>query len=113
MSTLGGMQTDLAGDLTSGRAFDNGCICHSSSEAIVNDLTGRETICQCGVCLLLIKIDHSGSVFNGLFHEIEHLENRWNTFKFTSIVNCTLLYMCGAERFPDELHVTFCMISGT
>lgn len=48
MSTLGGMQTDLAGDLTSGRAFDNGCICHSSSEAIVNDLTGRETICQCG-----------------------------------------------------------------
>ena len=40
---------ETPGDLASGRAFDNGCSCHTSSEAIVNDLYGRETFCHCGV----------------------------------------------------------------
>lgn len=39
----------LAGDLTSGRAFESGCTCHKSSEAVLNDLTGRETVCHCEV----------------------------------------------------------------
>ncbi|XP_063407864.1 phosphatidylinositol 4-kinase beta-like [Mytilus trossulus] len=47
-SNIGDIAMDLSGDLTSGRAFDNGCTCHQSSVAIVNDLTGKETFCNCG-----------------------------------------------------------------
>jgi len=36
------------GDLTSGRAFDNGCACFESCKAAVNDLKGRKTYCTCG-----------------------------------------------------------------
>ena len=45
--------TALVGDLTSGRAFDSGCCCYSKSEAVINDLRGVETICQCDVSLLV------------------------------------------------------------
>ena len=38
-----------AGDLASGRAFDSGCKCMQSSEAVLNNLTGRHTHCQCNV----------------------------------------------------------------
>ena len=34
------------GDLTSGRAFDNGCACFESCKAAVNDLKGRKTYCK-------------------------------------------------------------------
>ena len=36
------------GDLTSGRAFENGCTCFESCKAAVNDLCGRKTHCTCG-----------------------------------------------------------------
>jgi phosphatidylinositol 4-kinase B len=36
------------GDLSSGRAFDNGCICFMSQRGTVNDLLGQETLCSCG-----------------------------------------------------------------
>lgn len=36
------------GDLTSGRAFDNGCSCFTSCKAAVNDLRGKKTHCTCG-----------------------------------------------------------------
>lgn len=36
------------GDLTSGRAFDNGCACFESRVAAVNDLRGERTSCSCG-----------------------------------------------------------------
>jgi hypothetical protein len=36
------------GDLTSGRAFDNGCLCFESCKAAVNDLRGERTTCACG-----------------------------------------------------------------
>lgn len=35
------------GDLSSGRAFDNGCICFESCLGVVNDLRGRRTHCSC------------------------------------------------------------------
>ena len=50
-SNLSHSSTDVTGDLATGRAFDNGCVCHQSSEAIVNDLTGKETVCHCGVSM--------------------------------------------------------------
>lgn len=43
------LQTKLClGDLTSGRAFDNGCICFESVRGTVNDLLGHKTVCMCG-----------------------------------------------------------------
>lgn len=36
------------GDLSTGRAFDNGCLCFESQRGAVNDLLGQETVCSCG-----------------------------------------------------------------
>lgn len=36
------------GDLSSGRAFDNGCVCFESQRGAVNDLLGQRTVCSCG-----------------------------------------------------------------
>lgn len=36
------------GDLSSGRAFDNGCLCFESQRGAVNDLLGQQTVCSCG-----------------------------------------------------------------
>lgn len=36
------------GDLSSGRAFDNGCVCFESVQGTVNDLLGHQTVCICG-----------------------------------------------------------------
>ncbi|KAF7992355.1 hypothetical protein HCN44_001680 [Aphidius gifuensis] len=35
------------GDLSSGRAFDNGCTCFDSCQGVVNDLRGQKTDCFC------------------------------------------------------------------
>lgn len=35
-------------DLTSGHAFDSGCVCLESSEGVKNALQGKETYCHCG-----------------------------------------------------------------
>ena len=37
------------GDLSSGRAFDNGCTCFDSCQGVVNDLRGQKTDCVCSV----------------------------------------------------------------
>lgn len=36
------------GDLSSGRAFDNGCGCFESQRGAVNNLLGQQTVCSCG-----------------------------------------------------------------
>ncbi|WAR18074.1 PI4KB-like protein [Mya arenaria] len=41
------LHTMACGDLATGRAFDNGCICHQSTEGVRNDLTGKKVICNC------------------------------------------------------------------
>lgn len=56
--------TGQTGDLSSGRAFDNGCVCHNSSEAIVNDLTGKETVCHCGAPRLKPQIEFVNALMN-------------------------------------------------
>lgn len=35
------------GDLSSGKAFDNGCVCFESRRSLVNDLRGEKTVCTC------------------------------------------------------------------
>lgn len=37
------------GDLSSGRAFDSGCVCFDSCQGVVNDLRGKKTECTCSV----------------------------------------------------------------
>ncbi|CAL1535815.1 unnamed protein product [Lymnaea stagnalis] len=54
----------LFGDLSSGRAFDNGCQCYSKSEAVLNDLKGRETVCQCDAPRLLPEEEFIKSLLN-------------------------------------------------
>ncbi|GFR70538.1 phosphatidylinositol 4-kinase beta-like [Elysia marginata] len=51
--TRGQTGVTAVGDLTSGRAFDSGCSCYSKSEAVINDLRGVETLCQCDAPRLL------------------------------------------------------------
>lgn len=46
-SSSGNRRNNL-GDLTSGRAFDNGCICFDAYKVEMNDLRGRCTVCTCG-----------------------------------------------------------------
>lgn len=40
------------GDLSTGRAFDNGCSCFESVRGTVNDLLGHKTVCTCGASKL-------------------------------------------------------------
>lgn len=37
------------GNLSSGRAFDNGCLCFETCQSVVNDLKGQKTECTCSV----------------------------------------------------------------
>lgn len=47
--SLPGSIKNCLGDLTSGRAFDNGCCCFDSEEARCNSLRGKTVECHCGV----------------------------------------------------------------
>lgn len=42
------------GDLSSGRAFDNGCVCFESCQSVVNELRGEKTECTCSVSISLL-----------------------------------------------------------
>ncbi|RUS83247.1 hypothetical protein EGW08_009011, partial [Elysia chlorotica] len=52
------------GDLTSGRAFDSGCCCYSKSEAVINDLRGLETLCECDAPRLLPQQEFNKALLN-------------------------------------------------
>lgn len=62
--TTGNLQKSNTGDLSSGRAFDSGCICVQSSEGIVNDLTGKETVCHCGAPRLKPELEFVNALMN-------------------------------------------------
>ncbi|XP_052763699.1 phosphatidylinositol 4-kinase beta-like [Mya arenaria] len=51
------LHTMACGDLATGRAFDNGCICHQSTEGVRNDLTGKKVICNCGAARLAPQVE--------------------------------------------------------
>lgn len=42
------------GDLSTGRAFDNGCTCFETVRGAVNGLLGQKTVCSCGVGFFLL-----------------------------------------------------------
>lgn len=62
--TTGNLQKSNTGDLSTGRAFDSGCICVQSSEGIVNDLTGKETVCHCGAPRLKPELEFVNALMN-------------------------------------------------
>ncbi|XP_078050323.1 phosphatidylinositol 4-kinase beta fwd [Augochlora pura] len=45
------------GDLSSGRAFDNGCTCFYSCQGVVNDLRGQKTDCFCNAPRLAPELE--------------------------------------------------------
>ncbi|XP_033224308.1 phosphatidylinositol 4-kinase beta [Belonocnema kinseyi] len=45
------------GDLSSGRAFDNGCTCFDSCQGVVNDLRGQKTDCFCNAPRLAPELE--------------------------------------------------------
>lgn len=47
----------LIGDLTTGQAFDNGCVCFDSRANVCNELRGEEIRCQCGAPRLLAEYE--------------------------------------------------------
>ena len=51
------MLPTTTGDLATGHAFDNGCVCHQSSEGVLNDLVGRMTECHCGAPRLRSQLE--------------------------------------------------------
>lgn len=53
------------GDLTSGKAFENGCMCFDSCQGVVNDLRGQKTECSCSVS---IKLRVASSIQLQLLH---------------------------------------------
>ncbi|XP_044737801.1 phosphatidylinositol 4-kinase beta isoform X2 [Chrysoperla carnea] len=58
--TVIGIQTPpklSLGDLSSGRAFDNGCTCFETCQGVVNDLRGRKTECVCSAPRLAPELE--------------------------------------------------------
>ena len=74
----------LLGDLSSGRAFDNGCVCFESCQGVVNDLRGRRTQCTC-----LVRI----------FCHNSSRRICWRSLCFQSYVVCIFICINGAPWF--------------
>lgn len=55
-STGAGAGKPSFGDLTSGRAFDNGCVCFYTCQGVVNDLRGKRTECTCSVSVFVLFV---------------------------------------------------------
>ncbi|XP_076457046.1 phosphatidylinositol 4-kinase beta-like isoform X2 [Babylonia areolata] len=69
------MPGSAAGDLASGRAFDNGCKCMQSSEAVLNNLTGRQTPCQCNAPRLQPEVEFVQALMN-IGKKLQHLPTK-------------------------------------
>ncbi|XP_064651750.1 phosphatidylinositol 4-kinase beta-like [Lineus longissimus] len=54
----------LCGDLTSGRAFDNGCTCFDSEEGVLSDLKGMSIECHCGAPRLSPQLEFVRALMN-------------------------------------------------
>lgn len=52
------------GDLSTGRAFDNGCTCFESVRGTVNDLLGHRTVCVCGAPKLIAEREFMRSLID-------------------------------------------------
>ncbi|XP_070208714.1 phosphatidylinositol 4-kinase beta-like isoform X2 [Littorina saxatilis] len=74
-SALTNSSCTAAGDLASGRAFDSGCKCMQSSEALINSLTGRQTPCQCNAPRLQPEVEFVQALMN-IGSKLQHLPTK-------------------------------------
>ncbi|KAK0055821.1 phosphatidylinositol 4-kinase beta, partial [Biomphalaria pfeifferi] len=65
----------VVGDLSTGRAFDNGCQCHLQSEAVFNHLKGRDTNCHCNAPRLLPQEEFIKALLN-IGHKLQLLPTK-------------------------------------
>lgn len=63
------------GDLSTGRAFDNGCICFESVRGTVNDLLGHKTVCTCGAPKLAAQREFVKSLID-IGRNLTHLPSK-------------------------------------
>lgn len=63
------------GDLSTGRAFDNGCICFESVRGTVNDLLGQRTVCTCGASKLAAQREFVKSLID-IGRNLTHLPSK-------------------------------------
>lgn len=63
------------GDLSTGRAFDNGCICFESVRGTVNDLLGQKTVCTCGAPKLAAQREFVKSLID-IGRNLTHLPSK-------------------------------------
>lgn len=63
------------GDLSTGRAFDNGCTCFESVRGTVNDLLGHKTVCTCGAPKLAAQREFVKSLID-IGRNLTHLPSK-------------------------------------
>lgn len=63
------------GDLSTGRAFDNGCTCFESVRGTVNDLLGHKTVCTCGAPKLAAQREFVKSLID-IGRNLSHLPSK-------------------------------------
>lgn len=63
------------GDLSTGRAFDSGCICFESVRGTVNDLLGHRTVCTCGAPKLAAQREFVKSLID-IGRNLTHLPSK-------------------------------------
>lgn len=63
------------GDLSTGRAFDSGCICFESVRGTVNDLLGQKTVCVCGAPKLAAQREFVKSLID-IGRNLTHLPSK-------------------------------------
>lgn len=59
------------GDLSTGRAFDNGCTCFETVRGAVNGLLGHKTVCTCGVSVIVF-VNKRILYFKLLIHSFQY-----------------------------------------
>ena len=78
------------GDLTSGRSFDNGCICFDAYKVEINDLKGQTTYCKYNLIVRLVVMISYGSIL---------------------IILLFLIGTCGAPRLAPQQEFIKALIS--
>lgn len=63
------------GDLSTGRAFDNGCTCFESVRGTVNDLRGHKTVCTCSAPKLAAQREFVKSLID-IGRNLTHLPSK-------------------------------------
>ena len=78
------------GDLTSGRAFNNGCRCYQSSEGVLNDLLHRRTDCHCGAPRLAPQLEFVNALM-AIGKKLQQLPTKEQRSKYLCSLNYNII----------------------